>query len=235
MRGSPPVETPRHRHRRRRGGTRMPVTRPSAAQLRAARGRRVPDVVARRLAVLFVGTNPSLYSAAVGHHFARPGNRFWPVLYRAGFVARPLTPEEERTLLRHGYGITNLVNRATARADELTPAQLAAGARRLAAKVRRLRPRIVAILGVDAYRKGFGEPHARVGPQPRALGEAELWVLPNPSGLNAAYSLAALTHWFRRLREAAEKGRGVLPHLCRGRFGAQASGRTPGRRFSTNR
>lgn len=228
MRGSPPSETPR---RRRAAGARVAVARPNAAQLRAAWGKRVPDVIAPRLAVLFVGINPSLYSAAVGHHFARPGNRFWPALYRAGFVARPLTPDEERALLSQGYGITNLVNRATARADELSPAQLAAGARRLAAKVRRLRPRIVAVLGVDAYRKGFGVPRARVGPQPRGLGGAELWVLPNPSGLNAGYSLAALTRWFRRLRAAVEKARGTRRRAPpsraaarRGRRRASASG-----------
>lgn len=172
--------------------------------MQAAYGGRVPDVVAPRLKVLFVGINPSLYSAAVKHHFARPGNRFWSVLHAAGFTARQLAPAEERLLLAHGYGITNIVNRATASAAELPAGVLAVGARRLRAKVRRLRPHIVAVLGVQAYRQAFGRPRAALGRQPLPLEGAELWVLPNPSGLNARYRLADLVRFFKALKRASD-------------------------------
>jgi TDG/mug DNA glycosylase family protein len=149
----------------------------------------VPDLVARELRVLFCGINPSLYSAAVGHHFARPGNRFWPALHASGLTGRLFSPEEERQLLGRGLGITNLVARATARAEELTIEELAAGARRLAAKVRRRRPAVVALLGVTAYRTAFGRPRAAIGLQAETIAGAALWILPNPSGLNATFSL----------------------------------------------
>jgi TDG/mug DNA glycosylase family protein len=149
----------------------------------------VPDVIARDLKVLFCGINPSLYSAAVGHHFARPGNRFWPALHAGGLTERLLRSEEEQLLLSQGFGITNLVDRATARADELTAAELAVGARRLAAKVRRWRPAAVAVLGVTAYRTAFARPGAAVGRQTDTIADAVLWILPNPSGLNATFSL----------------------------------------------
>jgi TDG/mug DNA glycosylase family protein len=149
----------------------------------------VPDVIARDLRVLFCGINPGLYSAAVGHHFARPGNRFWPTLHAGGLTERLFRPAEEQLLVRQGLGITNLVDRATARADELTAAELTAGARRLAAKVCRHRPAVVAVLGVTAYRTAFERPDARVGRQAETIGPAVLWVLPNPSGLNATFSL----------------------------------------------
>jgi TDG/mug DNA glycosylase family protein len=176
---------------------------PTSRQLRAAVGRRLPDVIAPDLKVLFCGINPGLYSAAVGHHFARPGNRFWPVLHRAGFTPRILTPDENRLLLRHGYGLTDIVSRATARADELSREELVAGRKRLARKVRRFGPRWVAILGIGAYRAAFLQPHAEVGPQSGRLGGARLWVLPNPSGLNASHQAADLARAFRRLRLAA--------------------------------
>jgi TDG/mug DNA glycosylase family protein len=150
----------------------------------------VPDVIAPGLRVLFVGINPSLYSAAVGHHFARPGNRFWPSLHAGGLTGRRLAPHEERLLLGQGLGITNLVDRATARADELSAAELAAGARRLEAKVRRRQPAVVAVLGITAYRSAFGGPGAAMGRQAETIGGALLWVLPNPSGLNATFSVA---------------------------------------------
>ncbi len=183
----------------------MPVTsrRPTRQALRAARNKRVPDVVAPRPKVLFVGINPGLYSAAVGHHFARPGNRFWPALHRAGFTDRLLSPFEERELLKRGCGITNIVNRATASAAGLSGPELKAGGRRLAAKVKRLRPRVVAVLGVDAYRAAFGRQSIAVGPQPEPIGTTPVWVLPNPSGLNANYQLPVLVQLFRRLRRAA--------------------------------
>jgi double-stranded uracil-DNA glycosylase len=156
--------------------------------------------------VLFVGINPGLYTAATGHHFARPGNRFWPTLHAAGFTARVLHPSEQRSLLASGYGITNLVNRATAAADELTPEEFVAGRRRLAPKVRRLCPRIVAFLGMGAYCHAFGLARAPVGKQPGRFAGALVWVLPNPSGLNANYQLPALVRLFRSLKEAADHG-----------------------------
>lgn len=179
-----------------------PPRRPTKQELLAAHGRSVPDVVAPRLKVLFVGINPGLYSAAVKHHFARPGNRFWPVLHASGFTDRLLSPFEERELLKYGCGITNLVNRATAAASELGPKELTAGGRRLAAKIKRLRPLVVAILGVGAYRAAFGTKRVGIGPQPEGIGDAALWVLPNPSGLNANYRLDGLARLFRRLRRA---------------------------------
>jgi TDG/mug DNA glycosylase family protein len=179
------------------------AARPTPAALAAARGRTIPDVVAPGLRVLFCGINPSLYSAATGHHFARPGNRFWPVLHAAGFTRQRLAPAEQRALLQHGLGITNLVARATASAAELSPEELAAGRRRLAAKVRRLRPAVVAVLGVEAYRRAFARPRAMLGPQPERLAGAALWVLPNPSGLNAHYQLRDLVALYRKLRQEA--------------------------------
>jgi double-stranded uracil-DNA glycosylase len=177
--------------------------RPTAAQVAAARGREVPDVVAPGLRVLFCGINPSLYSAAVGHHFARPGNRFWPTLYGAGFTDRLLWPHEDALLLDYGLGCTNLVARATARADELSPDELSEGAERLGVMTGRLRPGWVAVLGVSAYRTAFGRPRAAGGPQLECLAGASVWVLPNPSGLNAHYQLPGLVEEYRRLRTAA--------------------------------
>jgi TDG/mug DNA glycosylase family protein len=178
---------------------------PSRAALLAARGKTVPDVIAPQLRVLFCGINPGLYSGATGHHFARPGNRFWPVLHRAGFTERVLAPAEEGVSLQHGLGVTNLVARTTAAADELTKDELIAGCRRLQAKVARYRPRIVAVLGVGAYRVAFGRPKAVIGRQDESLGSAAVWVLPNPSGLNAHYQLPQLVRIFRALHEVAAR------------------------------
>jgi TDG/mug DNA glycosylase family protein len=178
------------------------AARPTPARLRAARNRTIPDVIAPGLRLLFCGINPSLYSAATGHHFARPGNRFWRTLHAAGFTPRLLAPAEQRTLLEHGLGISNLIARATASAAELTPVELARGRRRLVAKVRRLRPARVAVLGIDAYRHAFGRPDAALGRQPERIAGAALWVLPNPSGLNAHYPLRELVAHYRRLRKA---------------------------------
>jgi TDG/mug DNA glycosylase family protein len=176
--------------------------RPSQSETAAAYGRTIPDVIGPGLRVLFCGINPSLYSAAVGHHFARPGNRFWPALRAAGFTERRLSPFEDGTLRERGYGLTNLVRRATATADELTAAELAAGARALVRKVRRYRPAAVAFLGVTAYRTAFSCPRAALGRQPEALAGAVVWVLPNPSGLNAHYQLADLARLYAELRAA---------------------------------
>jgi TDG/mug DNA glycosylase family protein len=174
--------------------------RPTPAQLTAARGRRVPDVLCPGLRLLFVGINPGLYSAAVGHHFARPGNRFWPALHAAGLTPRRLTAADERELLALGYGITNVVARATAAADELSDDELRAGARALARKVRRHRPGAVAFLGVAAARTALGRPGAAVGRQPEPWAGVPVWVLPNPSGLNAHYRLADLARLYASLR-----------------------------------
>jgi len=178
---------------------------PDRAALLAAAGRRVPDLIAPGLRVLFCGINPGLYSAATRHHFARPGNRFWPALHRSGFTPRLVAPWEEQELLPLGLGITNLVARATASAAELMPTEFIAGRRRLARKVARYRPAWVAILGVGAYRAGFRRPDAGLGRQDEPLGAAGLWVLPNPSGLNAHHQLGDLARAFARLRRAAER------------------------------
>jgi TDG/mug DNA glycosylase family protein len=177
---------------------------PTAEQIAAARSRKVADVVAPGLKALFCGINPGLYSAAVGHHFARPGNRFWPALYAAGFTERLLSSFDERELLANGYGITNIVDRATGSADELSAEELAAGARRLGRKIRRLRPRFVAFVGITAYRLAFGRPQARLGLQKERLAESRIWLLPNPSGLNANYQSKDFARLFTELRLAAE-------------------------------
>lgn len=177
--------------------------RPTPAELEAARDRTIPDVVAPGLSVLFSGINPGLWSAAVGLHFARPGNRFWPTLHRAGFTARQLRPEDQWELLDAGVGITNVAPRATARADELTRVELVQGAKALREKVDRLRPAWLAVVGIGAFRTGFGRPEAAVGPQDEQVGEARVWVLPNPSGLNAHWPAPALAEEFARLRGTA--------------------------------
>jgi len=180
--------------------------RPTKADLAAAVDLTIPDVIAPGLRVLFCGINPGLYSAATGHHFARPGNRFWPALHRSGFTDRQLDPAEQLSLLDAGLGITNVVDRASARADELTSAELVAGGVALAAKAERWRPHWIAILGVTAYRAAYRRPKAKVGPQDELVGPARLWILPNPSGLNAHFQIADLAAEFARLRTAADAG-----------------------------
>jgi len=182
------------------------ATRPTAADLAAARDRTLPDLVGPGLRVLFSGINPSLYSAATGCHFARPGNRFWPALHGSGFTTRQLRPSEQQSLLSSGLGITNVVARATARADELTAAELRAGGEALGLLVARLGVPFLAVLGVTAYRAAFGVPGAVVGPQSLRLSGAQVWVLPNPSGLNASWQMPRLAEAFRELREAADTG-----------------------------
>jgi len=177
--------------------------RPTRGELRAAAGRQLPDVIAPGLRVLFCGINPSLYSAATGHHFARPGNRFWRTLHAAGFTPRLLSPAEDHRLLEHGCGLTNLVARATAAASELGAEELIAGRRRLARSVAGNRPRIVAVLGIGAYRTAFDRPAAEPGRQAERLRSSVLWVLPNPSGLNAHHQLAELASAFQSLYAAA--------------------------------
>lgn len=165
----------------------------------AAAGKTVPDVIAPNLRVLFCGINPGLYTAAVGHHFARPGNRFWPALYKSGFTARLLSPFEEDGLLESGIGISNVVAHATATAAELTPGDFIRGGHDLTRKIKRYRPRVVAILGVGAYRLAFARPKAVIGEQEDRLAGVPAWVLPNPSGLNANYQLPELVRLFRKL------------------------------------
>ena len=180
-----------------------------AGRARTSRSRgKVPDLVDEGLAVLFCGINPGLYSAAVGRHFARPGNRFWKALHRGGFTETALAPSEQGSLLELGYGITNLVARETASAAELGADELRAGRRALERRVRRYRPQWVAILGVGAYRTAFEEPRAEIGRQPTRLGASGLWVLPNPSGLNAHYQVDDLARAFGELRAAAGWNRG---------------------------
>jgi TDG/mug DNA glycosylase family protein len=173
------------------------------AELEAARDRVLADVLpapGQPFRVLFCGINPGLYSAATGWHFARPGNRFWPALHASGFTARQLAPAEQELLAGCGLGITNLVPRATAQAAELTAAELSEGGERLTALARERGPAVVAVAGVTAYRQAFRRPKASVGPQPERLAGARLWVVPNPSGLNAHWTLAAIAAEFAALR-----------------------------------
>ncbi|MGH2750148.1 MAG: G/U mismatch-specific DNA glycosylase [Actinomycetota bacterium] len=175
---------------------------PTKEEVATAAGRKVPDLIKPGLRVLFCGINPGLYSGATGHHFARPGNRFWGALHRSGFTPHQVHPFDERLLLEYGLGVTNFVERSTARASDLHDDELRAGVERLEAKVARFKPRYVAFCGVSAYRVVFGDNKAAVGPQERALAGARVWLLPNPSGLNAHYQLDDLAVEFGRLRTA---------------------------------
>jgi len=179
-----------------------PNRKPTRAELLAAKGTTVADVIAPGLAVLLCGINPGLYTAAIGHHFGRPGNRFWPALFTGGFTPRLFDPSEERELLPLGFGITNVVARATATADELTAQEVVAGGRVLRERVIEFAPRFLAVLGIGAYRVSFGRPKAIIGPQDEPIGETRVWVLPNPSGLNAHYQAKDLARVFRELRDA---------------------------------
>lgn len=172
-------------------------------ELAAARDRVIPDVVAPGLGVLFCGINPGLMSAATGHHFARPGNRFWPVLRLSGFTPRQLAPSEQDELLTYGLGITNVVARATARADELSDEEFREGGRLLVSKVERLKPRWLAVVGITAYRTAFDDRTAKIGPQTTTTGATQIWALPNPSGLNAHWTAQTMSEEFARLRAAA--------------------------------
>ncbi len=179
------------------------LRRPTPFEIQAAAGRTVEDVIAPNLRVLFCGINPGLYTAAIGHHFGRPGNRFWPVLHAAGITPRLFSPYEERELLKFGYGITNIVARATATAAELTKEELIVGSKTLQDKVLFYKPGILAVLGLSAYRAAFRLPKAKIGPQDHFLGDTQVWALPNPSGLNAHYQLPQLADLFSQLRKTA--------------------------------
>ena len=184
----------------------MNYRKPTKAEILASDGKTVPDIIAHGLKVLFCGINPGLYSGAVGHHFARPGNRFWPALYQAGFTDEQLSPYEESELLKLGYGITNFVERATATADALSPQEIIEGGKHLEVKVKRYRPKYVAVLGITAYRTAFKRPKAIMGKQNEMIGDSVIWVLPNPSGLNAHYNLKELARVFSQLRASAADG-----------------------------
>ena len=177
--------------------------RPTREQLIAAAGSTVADVIADDLRVLFCGINPGLYTAAIGHHFGRPGNRFWPLLHAAGFTPRLLSPFEESLLPGMGIGITNLVPRATAAATEVSREELRAGAAALTATVVQRRPAHLGVLGMSAYRTAFAQPRAALGPQPERLGATRVWLLPNPSGLQARYQMPELVTLFSELARAA--------------------------------
>ena len=189
------MDRPAERDRTPRG----PARGPTKEELAAAYGRAVPDLVRPGLRVLLVGINPSLWTGWSGYHFGRPSNRLWPTLHQAGLTDRRLRPEDAAELLAAGIGITNLVNRATARADELTDDEIRAGVPRLEATVRTYAPGTVAVLGITAYRTAFARPKATVGPQPETVEGAALWVLPNPSGLNAHYQQPDLTAVYARM------------------------------------
>ena len=180
--------------------------RPTKAQLLAANDRTIADVIAPNLRVLFCGINPGLWSGATGHHFARPGNRFWPALYAGGFTDRLLKPHEKAELLHNGIGITNVVMRTTAAAAELEPKEFVAGGKALRRKVLKYRPRVLAVLGIGAFRAAFDHPAAHLGEQPDRIGETRVWILPNPSGLNAHYTPVMLGKLFAELRTAVERG-----------------------------
>jgi double-stranded uracil-DNA glycosylase len=177
---------------------------PTKEQLAAAVDKTVDDVIAHDLRVLFCGINPGLYTSAIGHHFGRPGNRFWKVLHLSGFTPRQFSPFEEQQLLQLGIGITNFVPRTTATAAELVADEIHTGAAALREKVLHWKPRSLAILGVQAYRRGFSEPKATVGRQDKTIGDTEVWVLPNPSGLQAHYQLDDMVELFRQLLDTVE-------------------------------
>ena len=189
------------------------MVRYTRAELESFRGAEVPDLIGPGTRLLFIGINPGLRTAATQTHFGNPVNRFWPALHRAGIldeavdVTDPMTDEVRARLVERGIGISNLVRRATARADELTTAELRAGAERLVALVEGVRPAVAAVLGVTAYRAAFGRPWAVVGRQPEPIGPAELWVVPNPSGLNAHETVNSLAAAYAEPARAA----GILP------------------------
>ena len=180
------------------------MIKPTPQQLRDAVGGFMPDILAPDLNVVFCGINPSVYSAVVGHHFARPGNRFWRALHRGGLTPHQIVPADDAQLLNYKIGLTNVAARATVAAADLTRDELRAGAPQLIEKIERFRPQWLAILGVGAYRVAFDEPRAIIGLQMRLIGATKVWVLPNPSGLNAHYPPTALAEKFGELRRAME-------------------------------
>jgi double-stranded uracil-DNA glycosylase len=181
------------------------MKKPTKEELQAAVGKTISDVIAPNLKVLFCGINPGLWSGATGHHFAKPGNRFWKVLHLSGFSERLLSPHEEDELLNHGYGITNIVGRTSARADELSNEEIVEGSKKLVEKVLHFEPQILAVLGIGTYRIAFNQPKAKLGLQGETIGETRIWLLPNPSGLNAHYQLNDFVELFGELRRTVER------------------------------
>lgn len=178
---------------------------PTKEELAAASGKTVPDILVPGLKVIFCGINPGLYTALKGHHFARPGNRFWPTLYAAGFTPEKYQPHQEEELLQLGYGITNIVGRATANAAELSKTELIEGGIELVEKMILYQPQVLALLGLSAYRMAFGKPTAEIGLQEQTIGQTRLWVLPNPSGLNAHFPPKKLALVYGELRKFVEQ------------------------------
>jgi double-stranded uracil-DNA glycosylase len=174
---------------------------PSKQQLNDALSKSVPDIIEKDLKVLFCGINPGLYTAAVGHHFARPGNRFWLTLYKSGFTPQLLSPFDERELLNYGFGITNIVDKTTASAADLTKDEIKAGGKLLLPKILKYSPKVLAVLGVGAFRDAFDCKSASIGRQKESIGSTLLWVLPNPSGINANYQIDDLVELFKELYE----------------------------------
>jgi TDG/mug DNA glycosylase family protein len=199
------------------------IRRPTREDLEAARGRFLKDVIGPGLRVLFCGINPSLYSAAIGHHFGRPGNRFWPALHAGGFTDRLFSPYEDTSILGLGLGLTNLVRRATAAADELTGAELVTGGQGLLRRVRRHRPAWLGVLGVGAFRVAFRHKDAILGLQTETIGDTKIWVLPSPSGLNAHYRLTQLSKLFAEFRATVDES---LPTPRRGNRDSAEAPRT---------
>jgi len=180
----------------------MPVAKPTREELENAVTRTVDDLIDHDLRILFCGINPGLYSGATGLHFARPGNRFWRVLHQSGFTPRQLDPSEEDELLEYGIGITCFVSRTTARADELSKNEFVVGGKLLEKKLALYKPKMLAVLGLGAYRMAFEKPKAKVGLQDETIADTRIWLLPNPSGLNANYQLADFVTLFLELKRA---------------------------------
>jgi TDG/mug DNA glycosylase family protein len=180
----------------------MPL--PSKEELEKAATKTVVDLIRPGLKILFVGINPGLYTAYTGFHYARPGNRFWPTIHAAGFTDRLLKPSESSEMLKHGYGMTNVVARASVSASELSKEEYQKGGRILTEKVTRYKPQWVAFVGIQAYREAFNKPKATTGLQPDKIGESKVWVLPSPSGLNAHYKPADFARVFREFKYATE-------------------------------
>jgi TDG/mug DNA glycosylase family protein len=178
---------------------------PTKEDLRDARRRTTEDLIDENLRVLFCGINPGIWSGATGFHFAKPGNRFWKTLFLAGFTDRVMHPSEEYELLENGYGITSFCKRTTARADELTREEFVEGGKLLVKKTQRYKPQFLAVLGIGAFRAAFNQPKAKLGLQVERIGGAKVWLLPNPSGLNAHYQLDDLAALFSELRQAVGK------------------------------
>ena len=178
------------------------MKKPTKEDLRDAINRTTEDLIDYNLKVLFCGINPGIWSGATGFHFAKPGNRFWKVLHLAGFTDKQFHPSEEHELLELGYGITSFVKRTTARADELTKEEFIEGGKLLVKKIEKYKPQTLAVLGIGAYRTAFNKPKAKLGLQEEGIAETRIWLLPNPSGLNAHYQAVDLAALFRELRES---------------------------------